>query len=108
MKPVVIQTENLPEECSNWLAQRCDLHICPADSLRFKELLPKAQGLVIRTYTTVDQTMLEQAPELKVVGRAGAGAPAGSAVRLTPVGRLVRRRRPRHRGGCLWAVSGDP
>ena len=73
MKPIVIQTENLPQICSDWLAERCELHICPVDSLRFKELLPQAKGLAIRTYTTVDRAMLEAAPNLKVVGRAGAG-----------------------------------
>ena len=70
---LVIQTENLPHQCSDWLSQRCDLHVCPAESLRFKELLPEAEGLVIRTYTTVDQYMVEAAPKLRVVGRAGAG-----------------------------------
>ena len=73
MPPLVIQTENLPQQCSEWLAERCDLHVCPAESLRFRELLPEAEGLVIRTYTTVDQDMVEAAPKLKVVGRAGAG-----------------------------------
>ena len=73
MKPLVIQTENLPQECSDWLAARVDLHICPSDSLRFKELLPEAQGLVIRTYTTVDAPMLQAANKLMVVGRAGVG-----------------------------------
>ncbi|MBT4530405.1 MAG: hypothetical protein HOC27_04310 [Phycisphaerae bacterium] len=73
MNTIVIQTENLPQECSDWLAKRCELHMCPPESLRFKELLPKANGLVIRTYTTVDRKMLEQAPNLQVVGRAGAG-----------------------------------
>jgi len=73
VRPVVIQTENLPQECSDWLAERCDLHVCPADSLRFKELLPIAAGLAIRTYTIVDKKMLELAPKLKVVGRAGVG-----------------------------------
>ena len=73
MKPIVIQTENLPKVCTDWLAERCDLHICPPDSLRFNELLPDAHGLAIRTYTTVDKAMLEAAPNLKVVGRAGAG-----------------------------------
>ena len=73
MKPIVIQTENLPQVCSDWLAERCELHICPADSLRFKELLPQAQGLAIRTYTTVDREMLNNAPNICVVGRAGAG-----------------------------------
>ncbi|MBC8203117.1 MAG: hypothetical protein H8E91_04740 [Planctomycetes bacterium] len=73
MPPLVIQTENLPQKCSDWLAQRVDLHICPSDSLRFKELLPEAEGLVIRTYTTVDVSMILQASNLKVVGRAGVG-----------------------------------
>jgi len=73
MSPLVIQTENLPQECSDWLAERVDLHICPSDSLRFKELLPRAEGLVIRTYTTIDSEMIKEAPFLKVVGRAGVG-----------------------------------
>jgi phosphoglycerate dehydrogenase-like enzyme len=73
MQPIVIQTENLPQVCSDWLAERCDLHICPVGSLRFKELLPQAQGLVIRTYTNVDREMLSNAPNIRVVGRAGAG-----------------------------------
>ncbi len=73
MNKIVIQTENLPQECSDWLAQRCELHVCPADSLRFQELLPQAKGLVIRTYTTVDRAMIEQAPNLVVIGRAGVG-----------------------------------
>ncbi|MBC8309789.1 MAG: hypothetical protein H8E83_04650 [Planctomycetes bacterium] len=73
MQPIVIQTENLPQECSDWLSSRYDLHICPAGSIRFKELLPDALGLVIRTYTTVDQQMIKAATSLKVVGRAGTG-----------------------------------
>ena len=73
MQPIVIQTENLPQECSDWLAERCKLHICPADSLRFQELLPVASALAIRTYTTVDRAMIEAATNLKVIGRAGAG-----------------------------------
>jgi D-3-phosphoglycerate dehydrogenase len=73
MKPLIIQTENLPQICSDWLAHRCDLHVCPADSLRFKELLPQAEALVIRTYTNVTKDMIEQAPKLKVIGRAGVG-----------------------------------
>jgi D-3-phosphoglycerate dehydrogenase len=73
MPPLVIQTENLPQECSDWLAERVDLHICPPESLRFKELLPEAQGLVIRTYTTVDTNLIQAAKNLEVVGRAGVG-----------------------------------
>lgn len=73
MKPLVIQTESLPQKCSDWLAERAELHVCPQDSLRFKELLPKATGLVIRTYTNVDRELLDRATNLQVVGRAGVG-----------------------------------
>ncbi len=73
MNPIVIQTENLPQVCSDWLAERCELHICPVDSLRFNELLSQAHGLAIRTYTEVSEEMLNKASCLKVVGRAGAG-----------------------------------
>ena len=73
MTPLVIQTENIPQECSDWLAGRVDLHICPSDSLQFSELLPQAHGLVIRTYTTVDLSLIQKAHNLKVVGRAGVG-----------------------------------
>jgi len=73
MPPLVIQTEIIPQKCSDWLAERVDLHICPSDSLQFKELLPRAEGLVIRTYTTVDLSMIQMANNLKVVGRAGVG-----------------------------------
>ena len=39
----------------------------------FEQLLPKAEGLVIRTYTEVNLEMIRAAPKLRVVGRAGAG-----------------------------------
>ena len=73
MQPLVIQTENLPQACSDWLASRVDLHTCPADSPRFMELLPEAEALVIRTYTTVDEEMIRVGNKLKVIGRAGVG-----------------------------------
>ncbi len=69
----VIQTENLPDQCSTWLADQCELHVCSAESLRFEELLPTVEGLVIRTYTEVTRAMIESAPNLRVVGRAGVG-----------------------------------
>ena len=73
MKPLVIQTENIPPQCSDWLGSKVDLHICPQESLRFHELISKAEALVIRTYTTIDAALLDSAQSLKVVGRAGVG-----------------------------------
>jgi len=73
-RPLVIQTEHLDEVCAAWLAERCELVRCPSDDEpRFSELLSRAEGLVIRTYTKVDAAMLSRAPRLRVVGRAGVG-----------------------------------
>ncbi len=71
--PLVIQTEHLDDAAGLWLSERCDLCRVPSDDPRFEELLPRASALVVRTYTTVDQPLLERAPQLRVVARAGVG-----------------------------------
>ena len=72
--PLVVQTEELEAEPAAWLAERCRLVVCSFEQrARFGELLAEAKGLVIRTYTRVDDAMLAAAPNLKVVGRAGVG-----------------------------------
>ena len=71
--PLVIQTEELDADPASWLGERCDLVRCPSSDRAFTELLARAQGLVVRTYTTVNQEVLGQAPALKVVGRDGLG-----------------------------------
>lgn len=68
---IVIQTEELSEEAAVWLGERVDLRVCGVDEQRFSELLRDAAGLVVRTYTKVDAALLERAPKLRVVGRAG-------------------------------------
>ena len=70
---IVIQTEHLSAEAADWLARRCNLVVCSHDDPRFGDVVAEATGLVVRTYTTVDQQLLDGAPRLKVVGRAGAG-----------------------------------
>ncbi len=70
---IVIQTEHLSAEAADWLARRCNLVVCSHDDPKFGEVVAEARGLVVRTYTTVDQQLLDGAPKLKVVGRAGAG-----------------------------------
>lgn len=73
-RPLVIQTEHLHAEAAQWLAERCELVQCPSeDEPRFSDLLKRADGLVIRTYTRVDTAMLDRAPRLRVVARAGVG-----------------------------------
>ncbi len=70
-RPTVIQTEELEPAPAAWLAERCDLIACPHDDPRLAELLPRADGMIVRTYTRVDEALLSRAPRLRVVGRAG-------------------------------------
>ncbi|MCA3004429.1 MAG: hypothetical protein LW650_13115 [Planctomycetaceae bacterium] len=72
-KPLVVQTEHLDEGAAAWLGERCELVRCSSGDKRFLELLERAEGLVIRTYTLVNRAFLEGAPRLKVIGRAGVG-----------------------------------
>ncbi len=71
MPPLVLQTEDLHPQPAAWLADRCTLIHCPSDDPRFKSLLLKADALIVRTYTQVNQTLLDSAPNLKVIARAG-------------------------------------
>jgi len=70
-RPLVIQTEDLDKVCVDWLSERCEVVRCYHTDPKFSELLARAQGLVVRTYTRVDDKLLAGAPNLKVVGRAG-------------------------------------
>jgi phosphoglycerate dehydrogenase-like enzyme len=72
-QPLVIQTEDLDNEPARWLAERCELVRRGPDEHGFEDLLARAEGLVVRTYTRVNQAMLDKAPRLRVVGRAGVG-----------------------------------
>jgi phosphoglycerate dehydrogenase-like enzyme len=69
----VIQTEHLDDEPGRWLAERARLVKCPVDDEKFETLLPAARGLLVRTYTQVNDALLARAPSLKVVARAGVG-----------------------------------
>ncbi|MEL7473549.1 MAG: NAD(P)-dependent oxidoreductase, partial [Planctomycetota bacterium] len=71
--PLVLQTEDLDTEASAWLEARAQLVRCELVDPAFAVRLPMAEGLVVRTYTRIDRAMLERAPKLRVVGRAGVG-----------------------------------
>lgn len=68
---VVIQTEELEAGPAAWLAERCELIVCPHDDPRLEQFLPRADGMVVRTYTRVDEGLLSRGSRLRVVGRAG-------------------------------------
>jgi len=71
--PLVIQTEHLDDEAAAWLGSRCRFEAHDSSEPGFEALLARAEGLVIRTYTRVDDALLAKAPKLRVVGRAGVG-----------------------------------
>ncbi len=73
-RPLVILAEDLAPAAVAFLKERVEVVLCPAtDAARFNELLHTAQGLVVRTYTRVDESLLTRASALRVVGRAGVG-----------------------------------
>lgn len=73
-KHKVILTEHLDEEAAQWLGERVNLVRCPhTDEARLLRELAEADGLIVRTYTQVHESLLGYAPKLRVVGRAGVG-----------------------------------
>lgn len=72
-RPLVIVTEPLPDEPLAWLGERCEVVCAGVGTPEFEQSIAHARGLVVRTYTTVDNALLGRAPALRVVGRAGVG-----------------------------------
>ena len=70
---LVIVAENLDEGPAAWLAERCRIEFAGPESRRLAEVAGEAEALVVRTYTRVDDPLLDRLPRLRVVGRAGVG-----------------------------------
>lgn len=74
MLPTIVVTEGLEEVPFAWLRQNANVieaKYTNKDALA--AALAQADGLIVRTYTQVNDALLAQAPKLKVVGRAGVG-----------------------------------
>lgn len=71
----VVATDGIAPEGLQPLAEDggVELHQVPSTENGFRELLATARGLLLRSATRVTAEFLEQAPELRVVGRAGVG-----------------------------------
>lgn len=69
----VLVTEHLAADAEAWLAARGSVTSCAPDDPAFASHLARADALVVRTYTIVDEAMLAGAPRLRVIGRAGVG-----------------------------------
>ena len=72
-QPTVLVTEGSDPEPLAWLKQRARVIEVPFNDPSFEAHLPQANALVIRTYTRVNDALLDKAPRLKVVGRGGVG-----------------------------------
>lgn len=71
-RPIVLITEPIAPAPLAWLREHADARVLemPAPT---PEQLAAANALIVRTYTVVDEAMLAQAPNLRVVARAGVG-----------------------------------
>ncbi len=74
MPPTVVVTEPIDAPCADWLAGRATVLQRPYQQLdALHAALATADALIVRTYTRVDAALLDRAPNLRVVGRAGVG-----------------------------------
>jgi phosphoglycerate dehydrogenase-like enzyme len=72
-RPIVLVTEGSDTVPLDWLRERAQVIEVAPDSPDLHRLLAVAQGMVVRTYTRVNEAMLAKAPALRVVGRGGVG-----------------------------------
>lgn len=92
--PLVLITHRLPQEWLSALPSHCQMLIGPPDAVEFSpELLAslgKAQGLLTLLSIPIDETILAQAPQLKVVSNMAVGVDnidvAACTRRRIPVG----------------------
>lgn len=72
-RPDVLVTEPLAPTPMVWLGEHATVHECASNAADLSSHLALIDGLVVRTETRVDATLLDHAPHLRVVGRAGVG-----------------------------------
>jgi len=68
-KPKIVVTEPLNDKTLSHLGENGN--VVRSDPQSVIDAIADADALIVRTYTTVDEALLERAPGLKVVGRAG-------------------------------------
>jgi phosphoglycerate dehydrogenase-like enzyme len=72
-RPTVLVAEGSDPGPLAWLRERAHVVEVPFNDPQFESHLPAADALVIRTYTRVNDALLDRAPRLRVVGRGGVG-----------------------------------
>jgi phosphoglycerate dehydrogenase-like enzyme len=71
--PLIVVTEPMDPRPMQWLSERARVVQCGHDDPQFFAHLGEADGLIVRTYTRVNDALLARAPRLRVVGRGGVG-----------------------------------
>jgi D-3-phosphoglycerate dehydrogenase len=71
--PTVLVTEGSDPTPLQWLRERANVIEVSQEDPAFESHLAQAKGMVVRTYTKVNEALLAKAPQLKVVGRGGVG-----------------------------------
>ena len=72
-KPTVLVTEGSDPRPLAWLRERVNVIEATTDDPAFDRHLASADGMLVRTYTKVNDALLARAPRLRVVGRGGVG-----------------------------------
>src|SRR5687767_1988800 len=72
-KPVVVVTEGSDRAPLEWLCGQADVIETSLNDPELPNHLARAEGLLVRTYTRVNEAFLDSAPNLRVVGRGGVG-----------------------------------
>ncbi len=72
-RPVVLVTEGSDPIPLNWLREQAEVIESPLGDPALPGHLARAEGMIVRTYTKVNDALLDAAPKLRVVGRGGVG-----------------------------------
>ncbi|MDP8959117.1 MAG: phosphoglycerate dehydrogenase [Actinomycetota bacterium] len=90
MRPKVVVAEPVAEAALEALAEHCRVDLAVgADRDELSQRLSDAQALVVRSGTKVDAELIEAAPQLRVIGRAGIGVDNIDLDAATSAGVLV-------------------
>jgi D-3-phosphoglycerate dehydrogenase len=89
-RPLVVVAEKIAPAGIEALQRHCRVDLAVGvDREELLDRLPGASGLVVRSATSVDRELLEAAPRLQVVGRAGIGVDNIDVPAATEAGVLV-------------------
>ena len=72
-RPIVLVTEGSDKAPLDWLRTQAEVLEVSLSDAALDQALARADGMVVRTYTKVNDSLLAKAPNLKVVGRGGVG-----------------------------------